>query len=250
MTPHRRFVALPFLAFVAACSNGGALEPTTGDAATAVSSADGGAAGTGGNAAGVGPGPDAGVGGAGGLALDGGGEAAALTFAPDDSVKTGAAMTETFERFPSTCGVMNAPFKDDDDYTFGIYQFPIDGQGKFSVSFGTKRGMPVAQDLEIALDGLMVTSYSTDGSGAMTDVSYGQYGHLPISGGSLDFDWEQGAQGTQLLAGPALVHVFSFPTRDGDPFVVRIQLRFADGRVFDVTARAPLVSWWSGCASG
>jgi hypothetical protein len=176
--------------------------------------------------------------------------AAPFTLLPDDTVKMGTPMTESFERFPSTCGVMNPPFEDDDDYSFGLYQFPIDGQGTFSVAFGTKRGMPVGTDLEIALDGLMIVAYTVDASGAMTDVKYGQYGHLPIPGGSLDLSWDQGTLETQLLTGPAHVQVYSFPTRDGDPFVVRIQLQFADGRLFDVTASVPLQSGWLGCPAG
>ena len=162
----------------------------------------------------------------------------------------GAAMNQTFERFPSTCGVMHPPFTDADSYGFGLYQFSIDGQGTFSISLSTSRTVPVGQDLLIPLDDLSVTGSTTDASGAMSDVSYGQQGKVAIPGGDLYFEWFQGGLDTQLLSGPALVHVSSFPTQDGAPLQLRLKVAFRDGRTLDLTARSPLQSGWSGCPAG
>jgi hypothetical protein len=179
----------------------------------------------------------------------GDGPARGVTFGPDNTVAMGAPMMVSFERFASTCGVMNPPFKDDDDYTLGIYQFPIDGEGDYTIGVFPRRTVPVGQDLSIALGGVIVTSF-TGTQEAMTNVRYGEQGHFPITGSSLDFDWEQGSVSAQLLSGPALVHVATFPTRDGDPIDVHIKLGFADGRTLDVTSRVPLVTEASGCPAG
>jgi hypothetical protein len=173
-----------------------------------------------------------------------------ITFAADNSVNIGTPVLLSVGRTPTTCGVMPAPFADDDLYSFGVYQFPIDGAGTFSLDFTTTRMIPVGVDLVIPLSDVVVVSYALDASGGMSSASYAQFGHSTVPGGRLDLEWSQGSQDARLLSGPLTMRVIRFPKADGELLEVHFRLGFADGRTLDFTARTGLVSGSIGCPLG
>jgi hypothetical protein len=170
-----------------------------------------------------------------------------ISLEPTNTARMGKPADVSFQRFASTCGIMNPPFKDDDLYSLSINSFEIDGKGPFDIDIALYRTLPLNQDLAFSLSPVDVAGQSADGTGAVTNTWYGQQGVIRRPGGDFVLNWTQGKIDATLLTGPIMVNVSAFPGKDADLVEARFTVTFTDGRLLDFIARAPLFGEWSGC---
>jgi hypothetical protein len=152
-------------------------------------------------------------------------------------------------RFPSTCGVMNPPFKDGDLFDLDIIgSMATSPYPALDVSFSS----PVPPlDTPIMLG---VEPFSAQANGIMpANGPMTWYAGQNAIGSGINFSYSLDSDPTEIDPGAFDSVVFTLlklPTKDGDPFTIRLRIHFVDGKVLDETFSAPLTSTWSGCPRG
>lgn len=140
-------------------------------------------------------------------------------------------VTVDAQRLPSTCGVMNPPFTDQD-------RFSLDVLGEnTAISFTCSRNLTVGVPIVLTLAAQAPSAQQSASSPADSALQV-----------TFDGGYESEVDPNPLDA--ATVTVLAFPAKDGDPLTVRFQFHFTDNRKLDETFSGPLYTGFSGCRAG
>jgi hypothetical protein len=164
---------------------------------------------------------------------------------PIDFVPTAVYAT----RYPAVCGVANPPFMNGDLFSLDIVGAATTGgsDNSLSLTFNSPVppvGAPMALSvLPFMPQGISVT---VPVSGPTTYYSF----QRATGPDRLNFVYRQGTNPNEIDTGAFDATIFTLvqlPTKDGDPFAVRLQIHFVDGRELDHTYSSPLTTEAGGC---
>jgi hypothetical protein len=153
-------------------------------------------------------------------------------------------------RFPASCGTPAPPYASGDLFSMDVVgaktgPAPFNG---LSISF-TAPAPPVGQPLPLS-----VQPYTPKGSGIETPGGGTTwYGAQSASGYGITFQFDQGANPQEIDSGAfdaVVLTIVSMPARNGDPFAVRFQIHFVDGKVLDQTFMNAIGVVTSSCGAG
>jgi hypothetical protein len=145
-------------------------------------------------------------------------------------------------RFPRVCGVANPPFMNGDLFSLDVVgAMNVAPDNALCLSFVSPAppvGRPIA---------LSVMAFTAQGIGIETPPS-GPTTWYPLqkaAGGGVNFIYMQGNSPSEIDAGAFDSVIFTLvqsPSKDGDPFAVRLQIHFVDGKQLDDTFSSPLTT--------
>jgi hypothetical protein len=157
------------------------------------------------------------------------------------------------QRYPSTCGVQNPPFTKDDLFSLNAVGPKTPPTPWPMMAFTLHPNVVVGQAYSLTLAPWQpLTTPVVQDAGGVTIVNENEEsGTVPDH--SVEFAFGRGSNQSMLDPNAfdhATVTVLAFPTKDGDPLTLRLQLHFTDGQTLDQTFSGPLVSTYGGCGAG
>lgn len=153
-------------------------------------------------------------------------------------------------RFASVCGVTNPPFAAGDLYSLQIVGAMTAAPfNSLDFSF-TSPAPPVGRPISLS-----VMAFTPQGTGVSAGPSGPTtwYAFQYATSDTVRVEYSQGTDPAEIDTGAfdaAFATLVHLPVADGQPFTVRLQIHFADGKVLDQTFSSPLTTSVSGCPAG
>lgn len=152
-------------------------------------------------------------------------------------------------RFPAVCGVANPPFMNGDLLSLDIVGAGSSGvaDNALGLTFNSP-GPPVGAPMALSVLPFMPQGISdtVPASGSTTYLSF----QRATGSDGLNFVYTQGTNPSEIDTGAfdaIILTLVQLPTKNGDPFAVRLQIHFVDGRELDHTYSSPLATEMIGC---